>query len=180
MPAKSLVNMMPQSVTRLPAAHRTLTIPTPPVMVPPMFQTPRTTWGAKRQAKYYRALTDVTNAQSGYMRARTELTHAFIGAARAAHELSELPEICAFDSEIRELHRERDWVRARRELEEERYGLYATQNEVDKLRRPRLRKAAGNVAAIDALLKTKVDMEAMGEDTSDIDQSLVALQRSQA
>ena len=42
--------------------------------------------------------------------------------------------------------RERDYLTARREVEEARYGLYATQAEVDKLRRPLLKKAAAAMA----------------------------------
>lgn len=57
--------------------------------------------------------------------------------------------------------------------------LYATQDEVDKLRKPRIKKALrNNAAAIDALMRTKVDMEALGEDTRGLDETLNILQNS--
>jgi hypothetical protein len=122
-------------------------------------------------------LRDATNAQGGYLRARAELAKSFVAAARAANEVAELPEICESDMQVRRLQRERDYINARREVEEARYGLYSTQDEVDKLRRPRLKKAAHNGVAIDALMKTKIDMEALGEDTTELDNTLVTLQR---
>jgi hypothetical protein len=91
--------------------------------------------------------------------------------------VAELPEICESDTQVRRLQRERDYINARREVEEARYGLYATQDEVDKLRRPRLKKAAPNGVAIDALMKAKIDMEALSEDTTELDQALITLQR---
>ncbi len=156
---------MPQQVASVPA--------------PAPFNTPVTTWGARRAAKYQRALTELTNAQSGYLRARAEMAKSFVAAARAANEVAELPEICQSDTEIRRLNRERDFLAARTELEQARYGLYATQDEVNKLRKPRLKKAQGNnAAAIDALMRTKVDMEALGEDTRGIDETLALLKNS--
>jgi hypothetical protein len=171
--------MAPQSLS-LPPRGNALTVVTPPQMasVPAPLATPMTIWGAKRQARYYDALTAVANAQSGYLRARGELSKSFVAATRAANELAELPEICESDTQIRRLQRERDYVNARRELEEARYGLLATQDEVDKLRNPRMKKIAGNnVAAIDALMRTKVDMEAVGQDTTELDRTLSLLQR---
>jgi hypothetical protein len=154
-------------------------MPRPMVSVPAVFNTPVTVWGAKRAATYHRALTDLTNAQSELLRARTEMSKSFVAATRAANEVAELPEICQSDTEIRRLNRERDFVTARTELEQARYGLYATQDEVDKLRKPRLTKALGNnAAAIDALMRTKVDMEALGEDTRGLDETLYILQNS--
>lgn len=171
--------MAPQSLS-LPPRNNALTVVTPPQMatVPAPLATPVTIWGAKRQARYYNALTGVANAQSGYLRARAELAKSFVAAARAANEVAELPEICDNDTQIRRLQRERDYVNARRELEEARYGLLATQDEVDKLRTPRLKKAAHNGVAIDALMKAKIDMEALGEDTTELDQTLITLQRT--
>ncbi len=154
--------------------HQMATVPAP---VP--FRTPATSWGAKRLANYHCALTDMTNAQSGYLRARAELSKSFVAAARAANEVAELPEICESDTQIRRINRERDFLNARTEVEQARYGLYATQNEVDKLRKPRIKKALRtNAAAIDALMKAKIDMEALGEDTRGLDETLHILQHS--
>jgi hypothetical protein len=159
--------------------HNALAVVPPPQMVtvPAPFRTPATTWGAKRTAKYFDALTAATNAQSGYLRSRAELAKSFVAAARAANEVAELPEICEADTQVRRLHRERDFLNARTEVEQARYGFYATQDEVDKLRRPRIKKAARNGVAINALMKSKIDMEALGEDTTEIDRTLVALQQ---
>jgi hypothetical protein len=164
------------------APSNAATVPTPQHMatVPAPLSVPSTTWGAKRQTRYYRAMQDLSDAQSGYLRSRAELAKSFVAAARAANEVAELPEICANDTQVRELKRERDYLDARREVEEARYGLLATMNEVDKMRKPRMKKVAGkNAAAIDALMKSKVDMEAVGEDTTDIDRTLSMLQEAQ-
>jgi hypothetical protein len=92
-----------------------LAVPMPPQMtsvpVPATFSRPLTTWGAKRAAKYHRALTDLTIAQSGYLRSQAELSKSFVAAARAANEVAELPEICRSDTEIRQAYRERDYSR---------------------------------------------------------------------
>ncbi|HEY1474008.1 MAG TPA: hypothetical protein VGF53_07995 [Pseudolabrys sp.] len=177
---KPPIEMMPPQSLSLPERNNAMTVAIPQhtMTVPAPLTTPVTIWGTKRQARYHRALTDMTNAQTEYVRARTELAKSFVGAVRAANEVAELPEICQSDTQIRRLQRERDYVNARREVEEARYGLLATQDEVDKLRKPRMKQIAGkNTAAIDALMKTKVDMEALGEDTSELEQTLVTLQR---
>ncbi len=167
--------------TQMPPRHNALAVVPPPQMVtvPAPFRTPATTFGAKRLTKYFDALTAATNSQSGYLRARAEAAKSFVAAARGANEVAELPEICQADTEVRRLHRERDFLIARTEVEQARYGFYATQNEVDKLRRPRIKKALGNnSAAINALMKTKVDMEALGEDTTELDRTLAILQNA--
>jgi hypothetical protein len=149
------------------------------VLPPAPFDKPRTIWGAMRAAKYHRALADLTKAESGHMRAQVEMAKSLVAAARLARELAELSEICERNTEIRRLNRERDFLAARTELEQARYGLYATQDEVDKLRQPRTKKAQPkNAAAIDALMRTKVDMEALGEDTEALDKTLAVLQNS--
>jgi hypothetical protein len=174
------IEIMPPRSLRVPRRGNAVMVATPPQMVtvPTPLATPMTIWGARRQARYYDALRDVTNAQGGYLRARAELAKSFVAAARAANEVAELPEICENDTQVRRLQRERDYINARRELEEARYGLYATQDEVDRLRMPRMKKVSHNGMAIDALMKTKIDMEALGEDTSELDQTLVTLQRA--
>ncbi len=177
---KPTIEMMPQRSLAVPSRGR-VTVATPPQMVtvPAPIATPVTVWGAKRHTRYYEALTGMTNAHSGYLRARAELAKSFVAAARAANEVAELPEICENDSEVRRLKRERDYLDARREVEEARFGLLSTQVEVDKLRRPLIKKAAAsNGAAIEALMRAKVDREALGEDTSELDQTLALLQRT--
>jgi len=179
---KPTIEMMPQRALSVSTHGRAVAVATPPQMVtvPAPIAPPLTVWGARRQTRYYEALTGIANAHSGFLRARAELAKSFVAAARAANEVAELPEICESDTEVRRMLRERDFVAARREVEEARYGLYATQAEVDKLRRPLLKKAAArNGAAIDALMKAKVDKEALGEDTSELDVTLAFLQRTQ-
>jgi hypothetical protein len=177
---KPTIEIMPQRSLSVPRRGNAVMVATPPQMVtvPTPLATPMTIWGARRQARYYDALRDVTNAQSGHLRARAELAKSFVAAARGANEVAELPEICESDTQVRRLQRERDYINARREVEEARYGLYATQDEVDKLRMPRLKMAAHNGVAIDALMKAKIDMEALGEDTTELDQTLITLQRA--
>jgi hypothetical protein len=161
----SLPVPMPQAKVSIPA--------------PAPFEKPRTIWGVMRAAKYQRSLTDLTKAENGHLRARVELAKSLVAAARVAREMAELSEICEDDMEIRRLNRERDFLAARTELEQARYGLYTTQNEVNKLREPRVKKAQrNNAAAIDALIRTKVDMEALGEDTGALDDTLAVLQTS--
>ena len=165
----------------VPERSTALTVNPPAEMatVPMPVETPRTRWGLRRQARYYQGLTEMTNARTGYFLARAENAKAFVAAARAAHEVAELPEICENDTEVRRLRRERDVLDARRELEEARYGLLATSGEVEKLRRPLVKKAsASRTAAIDALMRAKVDKEALGEDTAGLDETLELLQRS--
>jgi hypothetical protein len=178
---KPSIEMMPQRSLAVPSRGRAVAVATPPQMVtvPAPIATPVTAWGAKRHTRYYEALTGMTNAHSGYLRARAELAKAFVSAARAANEVAELPEICENDSEVRRLKRERDYLDARREVEEARFGLLSTQAEVDKLRRPLIKKATASTgAAIEALMKAKIDREALGQDTSELDQTLALLQRA--
>lgn len=181
MSIKPSIEMMPQRSLAVPSRGRAVAVATPPQMVtvPAPIATPVTAWGAKRHTRYYEALTGMTNAHSGYLRARAELAKSFVAAARAANEVAELPEICASDTDVRRLKRERDYLDARREVEEARFGLLSTQAEVEKLRRPLLKKAAAsNAAAIEALMKAKIDRETLGEDTSELDQTLALLQRA--
>lgn len=186
MGVKPTLELYPQDLiaqAQLPAAKALVTVPAPQVAsvsAPAQFSTPATTWGAKRATRYLRALTEMTDAQSAYLRSRADVSKSFIAAARAANEVTELPEICATDTQIRGLRRERDFLNARTELEQARYGFYATQKEVDKLRKPKIKKALlqDHSASIDALMKTKIDMESLGEDTSGIDQTLAMLQRA--
>lgn len=164
----------------VPLSSRQLTVSPPAEMasVPVPANQPRTLWGLRRQTRFYKGLTDMTNAHNGYLVARTELAKSYVAAARAAHEVGELPEICESDSEIRHLRRERDLIDARREVAEAEYGLTATASELEKLRRPLVKKAkASNTAAVEALMRAKVDREALGEDTADLDDTLAVLQR---
>jgi hypothetical protein len=172
------IEVLPPPASKVPAKSNAVAIPilAHMVTVPQPFVTPKTTWGAKRQTNYYRALTALTNSQSEYLRARGELAKSFVAVVRAANEVAELPEICQNDTRIRQTQRERDYLNARRELEEARYGVLATQDEVTKLRQPKLERSKGHPAAVEALMKAKIDREALGEDTSDLDQTLLLLQ----
>ena len=155
----------------VPMPQDRINLPTPATL-----GKPRTIWGTLRAAKYHRALTDLTKAENGHLRARVEMAKSLVAAARVASEIAELTEICDTDLKIRRLNRERDFLAARTELEQARYGLYATQDEVDKLREPRVKKAPHkNAAAIDALMRTKIDMEALGEDTGGLEDTLAVL-----
>src|ERR1700760_3982972 len=82
---------------------------TPPqvmVTVPAPMPRPRTIWGARRQANYYKALEEVNHAQSAFLRSQAECAKSFVVAARAANEVAEIPEMCANDTEVRRLDRE--------------------------------------------------------------------------
>ena len=160
----------------LPVATREEKIGLP---APAPFDKPRTVWATMRAAKYHRAQAELSKAQSGLLRAQAERAESLIADARVASELTELSEICDGDMQIRRLARERDFLVARGELEQARHGLYATQDEVDKLRKPRIKKSPrNNAAAIDALVRTKVDMEFLGEDTRELDETIAVLQSS--
>jgi hypothetical protein len=145
---------------------------------PPPTHIPGTRWGVNRAAKYRRAVTDLVQAQIEEVRARTEYSKAVVEYARAVNEVGELPEICEYDTKVRRLQRQRDDLNARTEVEQAKYGFLATQNEVDKVRRPRLKKLNGNNAVgIDALMRAKVDLDALGEDTRDLDESIAVLKQ---
>ena len=179
MGVKPTIEMMPRHTLEVPRMH-SVTVPTPPQMVtvPTPLTTPVTVWGARRRKKYYEALTAMTGAHNGYLLARAELSKSFVVAARAAREVAELPEICDNDTQVRRLRRQRDFLEARREVEEARYGLIAANTEVEKLRRPLQKKAAAShTAAIEAIMRAKVDKEALGEETAELDETLAVLQR---
>lgn len=178
---KPTVERMPQRSLTIPQLSSGMMVSMAPQMVavPAPPTRPRTIWGLQRQTKYLNEQRNLTDAYSAFLRSYAEAAKSYIAAARAATEVAELPEICASDTQVRRLQRERDFVRARRELEEERYALIGVQGEVDKLRRPMVERAAAtNAAAIDALLKAKVNLEALGEDTTEIDQTIAALQKT--
>lgn len=178
---KPTIEPMNRQALSVPPRGRAVSMSPPQEMatVPMPLSQPRTIWGLKRQTRFLRAHTEMTNAHNANLLARAELAKSFIAATRAANEVAELPEICENDTEVRRLRRERDILDARREVAEATYGLLSTTNEVDKLRRPLLKKAAAsNTAAIDALMRHKVDMEALGEDTAELDETLATLQRS--
>jgi hypothetical protein len=174
------IEMLPQ---RALVPTRSTAVISPPVQmatVPAPMPAPMTLWGTRRQARRYERLKDVVVAQTGYLLARAELAKAFVAAAREANQVSELPEICESDTQVRRFQRERDHLNARREVEEARYGFHATVAEVEKIRRLQMEKVqASSNAAIDALVKAKVDREALGEDTSELDQTIAFLQRAQ-
>ncbi|HLL26899.1 MAG TPA: hypothetical protein VKT73_04525 [Xanthobacteraceae bacterium] len=175
MTIKPNIQVLPPEVTRMPPGTRSL--PAQVSSMPSTLATPATTWGAKRQTNYVQQLTALTSAQAAYLRARADLAKAFVENVRAINEVYELPEILHNDTEIRRLGRERGYLNAKREVAEAKYGLCATLNEVDKVQRPRLKKALRHDAAVNALMNVKVDKEALGEDTSQLDHALSELQR---
>ncbi len=177
---KPNIEIMPPQRLSIPQRAHALTVTMPPAMVtvPAPFETPATIWGARRQAQRYRALADIARAQTEFLQEREKACNAYVETARAAHKVAELPEICESDTQRRRIERERDLVRALKELEEERYGFCATQLEVHKLRKQSTNKALpNNGAAIDALMKAKIELEKVGEDTTELDQTIMILQR---
>jgi len=136
LPGLEIAQLMPRP-TNLPVPKSDQTTS---FLAPVPVDKPRTIWGTLRTAKYHRAQAELIKAQSGYLRAQTEMAKSLVAAARVAGELSELSETYNTDAEIRQLNRERDLIAARNELEQARCGFYVTQEEVDKLRKPRVKK----------------------------------------
>jgi hypothetical protein len=183
MTRKPLNNIVPARETAATAGRSDIAVSTPANMPVVRVGGPVSAtlmrWQALREAKTYRALAESTRAQTDFVNARADLARSFLATARAVSELRELPLVLEHDAHIRHVLRERDLLDARRELEEARYGLIATSGEVEKLRRPLQKKAAvSRSAAIDALMRAKVDKEALGEDTAGLDETLELLRRS--
>ncbi|HTV27703.1 MAG TPA: hypothetical protein VMF32_07960 [Xanthobacteraceae bacterium] len=130
-------------------------------------------WQALREAKTYRALAESTRAQTDFVNARADLARSFQATARAVSELRELPIILEHDAQIRQAMRERDLATVLRETEEARYGLDATRDEINALRaKQRKKTAAKEQAALSALTKAKIELEALGRDTGSIDAAM--------
>lgn len=127
-------------------------------------------WQAQREAKTYRSLTESTRAQTAFVDARADLARSFLATARAVSELRELPVILEHDAQMRQAMRERDLATVQRETAEARYGLDATRDEIAAMRAKQRKKTqAKEQAALAALTKAKVELEALGRDTGSID-----------
>lgn len=130
-------------------------------------------WQAQREAKTYRALTESTRAQTDFVNARADLARSFLATARAISELRELPIILEHDAQVRQALRDRDLSGVLREAEEGRYGLDATRDEIAELRaKQRKKSAAREQQAMSALSKAKTELEALGRDTTAIDEAM--------
>jgi hypothetical protein len=127
-------------------------------------------WQAQREAKTYYALTESTRAQTDFVNARADLARSFLATARAVSELRELPVVLEHDAQMRQALRERDLAMVQRETAEARYGLDATRDEIAAMRAKQRKKTqVKEQAALTALTKAKVELEALGRDTGSID-----------
>jgi|SRR5579863_8258217 len=127
-------------------------------------------WQAQREAKTYRSLTESTRAQTAFVDARADLARSFLATARAVSELRELPVVLEHDAHMRQAMRERDLATVQRETAEARYGLDATRDEIATMRAKQRKKIRPKEqAALAALTKARVELEALGRDTGSID-----------
>jgi hypothetical protein len=130
-------------------------------------------WQAQREAKTYRALAESTRAQTDFVNARGDLARSFLATARAVSELRELPVILEHDAQMRQAMRDRDLAVAQRETAEARYGLDATRDEIADMRaKQRKKTVVKEKAALSALTKAKIELEALGRDTGSIDAAM--------
>jgi hypothetical protein len=135
-----------------------------------------TRWQAEREARTYRALTESTRAQTDFVNARGDLARSFLATARAVSELRELPLILEHDAQLRQAFRDRDLATVQREAAEARYGLDATRDEIAGLRaKQRKKEVAKEKVALAALTKAKVELEALGRDTTAIDNAMAGV-----
>lgn len=133
-------------------------------------------WKGQREAKTYRSLTESTRAQIDFVNARSDLARSMLAAAQTIAELRELPVILDHDAQVRQTYRDRDLANAQRELVEARYGLDATRDEIAELRsKQRKKMAVKEKPALKALVKAKMELEALGRDTAAVDEALAAL-----
>ncbi len=133
-------------------------------------------WQAEREVKTYRALSESTRAQTDFVNARADLARSFLATARAVSELRELPVILEHDAQVRQALRDRDLAVVQREAAEARYGLDATRDEITELRAKQRKKiAVKEQSALNALVKAKVELEALGRDTADIDNAMAGI-----
>jgi hypothetical protein len=139
-----------------------------------------TRWQAERETKTYRALAESTRAQTEFVNTRADLARSFLATARAVSELRELPVILEHDAQVRQALRERELAGAQREAAEARYGLDATRDEIAELRTKQRKKVvAKEQVALNALVKAKVELEALGRDTGAIDNAMAGIGEKQ-
>ena len=177
MTSKALNNIVPARETAAAAGRTDIAVSTPASMPIVRVGGPVSAtlmrWQALREAKTYRALAESTRAQTDFVNARADLARSFQATARAVSELRELPIILEHDAQIRQAMRERDLATVLRETEEARYGLDATRDEINALRaKQRKKTAAKEQAALSALTKAKIELEALGRDTGSIDAAM--------
>ena len=133
-------------------------------------------WQGKREAKTYRAMAESVRSQTEFVNARAELSRTLVSASRDIAQLRELPLVLEHDSRVRELRRQAEMANAQRETAEARYGLDATLEEIAGLRAKQRKKAtAREKPALNALVKAKHELEAVGRDTSDIDEVIAKM-----
>jgi hypothetical protein len=136
-------------------------------------------WQAERDAKTYRSLSEATRAQSDFVNARADLARSLVATARAVSEIRELPIILEHDALVRQALRDRDLAVVQRETAEAKYGRDATLDEIAGLRaKQRKKTAAKEKPALNALTKAKVELEALGRDTSAIDSAMASMGES--
>jgi hypothetical protein len=127
-------------------------------------------WQAEREAKTYRKMAEAERAQTEFVNARADLAHSLVATSRAVSELRELPVILEHDAQLRQAIRNRELADLQRVADEAMYGRDATRDEIAGLRAKQHKKtAAREQAARNALAKVKVELEALGRDTSPID-----------
>jgi hypothetical protein len=133
-------------------------------------------WQAERETKTYGALAESARAQSEFVNARADLGRSMLATARVISELRELPLILEHDAQVRQAMRDRDLATVLREAAEARYGLDATRDEIATLRaKQRKKEVAKEKAALTALTKAKVELEALGRDTAAIDNAMAGV-----
>jgi len=174
---KRIINIVPARETAAAAGRTDIAVSTPASMPVVRVGGPVSArlmrWQGLREAKTYRALAESTRAQTDFVNARADLARSFEATARAISELRELPIILEHDAQMRQAMRERDLAGVLRETEEARYGLDATRDEIAALRAKQRKKSdAREKAAMSALNKAKVELEALGRDTGSIDAAM--------
>ena len=182
MTSQSLSTLGPRELTAA-AGRSEIAVSTPATMPLPRIGGPISAtlvrWGARRQVKTYHALTEATQAKTQYVHATTNLTQAVIEGARVHAELRELHLTLEYDATMRRLISERDIAMIEREVAEARYGRDATRDEIAELRaKQRKKTAAREKPALNALVKAKQELEALGRDTTAIDDALNAMEQN--
>ncbi|MCC6947014.1 MAG: hypothetical protein IT539_04525 [Bradyrhizobiaceae bacterium] len=133
-------------------------------------------WQAQREVKTYRAMAESARAQSDFVIARGDLARSLLSTARVVSELRELPLILEHDAHVRQAMRDRELANVQREADEARYGRDATRDEIAELRTRQRRKAIElEQPALDALVKAKTELEALGRDTAPLDELLTGM-----
>ena len=135
-----------------------------------------TRWHANRESTTYRALAESARAQSDFVNARSDLARSYLTAARAISELRELPDILEHDAKVRQALRDRELDTVEREAAEARYGFDATRDEINELRAKQRKRVSGKEhSALRALTKAKIELEALGRDTTEIEQAMTGI-----